>query len=350
MLTINPARLARLLKAAEPPQQLELFRAAFPESTAEPMIRIGLPYGAEGRLMEEARALGGKILLSAGSMRRKSKAEGGGRYFTAMPRAAWSTDAALDSAGFVAAMRGGYDWSVEDYVDWVVTNAGDGTMPFPWTWWSAMDLCVENEVAADRPLVQARLEQTVDNYERTLEALDYWKHEGDTDTPDPLPIIQGRRPEDYVWSLEQLAAVNRRHGRRAFPAIMGVGSVCRRDLHGDEGLIPVLDALHAALPPHTKLHLFGVKGDALPLVMERYPGRVASIDSMAWDFQDRMETPKGTKRTVERRAKTMRRWHDRQTAKVREAAGPVRVKGHTRRLKDGRVVQVKGHGRQRRRS
>ena len=46
--------------------------------------------------------------------------------------------------------------------------------------------------------------------------------------------------------------------------MVGVGSVCRRHLHGPDGLIAIMGALDRVLPSGTVVHLFGAKGNALP--------------------------------------------------------------------------------------
>lgn len=288
--------------------------------TARPEIRVGLPYSSAGVLCSAA--AGGPTLISAGSLRRRSEASDGSREWRFAPigLAAWRTRAALDSAGFVAMLQGGYRWDVSEYVEFVVTNSGDGSRPFPWEWWSAMDYCCEPEIAGDRAEVERRVAMTVESYRETLDELDFWRDEGVTDVPDPLPILQGRRPEDYVACAEALAEVLREAGRDGLPALVGLGSVCRRDLHGDEGLLGILDALHAALPEGVRLHLFGVKGDALPHLIRRYAGRVASIDSMAWDFRARKEArAAGISNTVAHRAQWLAYWRNAQLAKIEQA-------------------------------
>jgi hypothetical protein len=283
-----------------------------------PHIRIGLPYSSRGPLLEAAQRAGGRVLISAGSLRRKSRK--GEKVWSPIGDAAWmANDAALDSAGFVAMLKGGYDWDVSEFVEFVVTSRGDGSRPFPWTWWSAMDFCCEQEIAADRAEVERRIDLTIETYGDTLAELDWWRAEGDTETPDPMPIIQGRTAVDYVRCFRGLVEQLRAHGR-AIPARFGVGSVCRRHLHGDEGLIPVLEALAAELPEGVQLHLFGVKGDALGLLVDRFPGLVESIDSMAWDFAARIEARKaGIKNTTAHRAAVLTRWAQTQAAKVAAA-------------------------------
>lgn len=300
--------------------------------TRPPEIRIGLPYASDGQLCKAAQRLG-PTLISAGSLYRSSR---GG--FQPVGWAAWRTRAALDSAGFVAMKKGGYQWSVSEYVDYVVTNGGDGTMPFPWEWWSSMDYCCEPEILADRAEVDRRVDLTVETYGEILECLEGWIYEGlhRGEVPDPLPILQGRTPADYLRCAEGLAAMAQKHDRDGLPELVGLGSVCRRELHGPEGLITILDAIHAALPAGVRLHLFGVKGDALRH-LARYGDRIASIDSMAWDFRARAdlneqraalqeaegityaEARKRLPSTVAHRAQHMAVWFETQTAKVLEA-------------------------------
>ncbi len=253
------------------------------KATHDPLLRVGLPYASRGKLLEAAMHTGGRILLSANAFWRKNSAgEGALRSIADAPWMAF--DAALDSAGFSAMVQGGYRWSVQQYVDFVVTSAGDGCRPFPWTWWAAMDFCCEDEIAGDRAAVLCRMQRTVEVYGETLDALDDWRWQGDTETPDPLPTLQGRTGSDYVRCAEQLSSVLVAHGRRGLPSLVGLGSVCRRSVHGPQGLLPVLAQLDAQLPAHVRLHLFGVKGAALPHIVRRFAHRVHSTDSMAWDF------------------------------------------------------------------
>lgn len=273
--------------------------------TPKPDVLVGLPYSSDGVLADGASELGAGTLISAGSLRRKSKATKEWAW-TPIGLAAWKTAASLDSAGFVAMKQGGYRWDVSSYVEFVVTNSGDGSMPFPWQWWSAMDYCVEPEIAADRSEVLRRVQMTVDSYEEHLETLDWWRGEGVTDVPDPMPILQGRTAADYMICATGLEAVLKRNGRPGLCGLVGLGSVCRRDLHGSDGLLSILEALDKALPASVQLHLFGVKGALLPHLMERFGNRVASIDSMAWDYRATREACMINKATADRVGVTMK--------------------------------------------
>lgn len=276
-----------------------------------PEIRVGLPYSANGRLARAAFGIRAPTLISAGSMFRDGR-------FTAVGLAAWTTNAALDSAGFTAMLRGGYRWSISDYVEFVVTNRGEHCeLPFPWKWWSAMDYCCETEIAHNRAEVERRVELTVESYADTLAEIDWWRDEGVNDVPDPMPVLQGREPSDYVGCARQMSAVGR---DGALPELVGVGSVCRRQLHGRDGLLAVLSALDRELPPEVRLHLFGVKGDLLRHLAP-FARRVAAVDSMAWDFRARRQALEdGRPNDVAHRAAALIDWYQRQKA---AAAAPV---------------------------
>src|SRR3546814_10637388 len=68
--------------------------------------------------------------------------------------------------------------------------------------------------------------------------------------------------------------------------IIGVGSMCRRAVGGDDGIVSIVDALHRRLPRGIRLHLFGLKSDGAECVAD-LDGRVASIDSQAYGFRAR---------------------------------------------------------------
>lgn len=284
-----------------------------------PAILIGLPFSTRGVLLDAARALRAPVLVSAGSL-------WVGDRFKHPGDAAWlSCGASLDSAGFVAMKQGGYRWTVCEYVAFVVQSSskqidGDACWPgIPWRWWSAMDYCVEPEIAADRTEVERRIALTVSTLAETLSHVDQWRDEGVTDLADPMPILQGRVASDYLACAAGLDRVLRDAGRDGLPSLVGVGSVCRRHLHGPDGLLTILRELDRALPPHVRLHLFGVKGAALSHVSELLH-RIASVDSMAWDFAARIEARKeGRPSTVEHRADAMRRWYRTQLDRLADA-------------------------------
>lgn len=289
-------------------------------------VYVGVPK-AGGRLAEGAARIAFHRLVSANAFWDK-------RYqvFRQPGPHAWKGAVALDSAGFVAMKAGGYRWAVDDYVEFVaLTSCADPDLPglpSPWAWWSAMDYCCEAEIARDRSAVLGRIDRTVETLAETLEVVDYWRdEEGVPGLLDPMPIVQGRTAEDYLRCAQRLGEVLQAAGRDGLPRVIGVGSVCRRQLTGREGLVSIVRALDAELPAGVGLHLFGVKGD----VVGRLGGslaRVASLDSMAWDFRARKsaqeERVDGAKvsNTVARRLGFMGRWYAGQLRKVREASRP----------------------------
>lgn len=270
-----------------------------------PNLRVGLPYLAQNVILDEIQRRGQPALLSAGAFFRPSE-----NGFRSVPREAWDLDVALDSGGFVAmALHGGFRWDISEYVEWVLTSAPD-VLGLPWAWWAQMDYCCEAEIAPDRAEVRRRMERTIQSYADTCEEVDWWRGEGlhPIEAPYPMPVLQGRRPADYLWSVGALAAVC---PGGTLPDLVGVGSVCRRELYGPEGLLPVLDALHEALPPHVRLHLFGVKGATLSK-LQPYGDRVESVDSMAWDYAARMTArEQGISCSLSHRATVMAAWIDR---------------------------------------
>jgi hypothetical protein len=262
------------------------------------MIRVGIEssFRRYGALLREMGAPG---LISANALRRA------GRVRFKHPTIDYLgglDDVALDSAGFVAMVRyGGYPWSVAEYV----ALAGS----FPWAWWASMDYCCEPEIARDRDEVLARVQRTADMLETVR------NEAGRQGVRDPMPVLQGWKPDDYLRSLDlTLRLVG------AAP-LMGLGSVCRRNVSGPDGIVAVLDRLDRAMQPGTRLHLFGVKSDILSM-LHAWSGRVASVDSMAWDFRARKDArERGVSCSVDHKQGVLRGWFRRQTERVGETRG-----------------------------
>lgn len=201
-------------------------------------------------------------------------------------------DAALDSAGFVAAVRyGGYRWSVRDYYDLVES--------YPWAWHASMDYCCEPQIAQDRPLRLLRMAATAYMYGRCS------RESARRGLPRPMPVLQGWNPDEYAMCAEWLPVDE-------WPELVGIGSVCRRHVHGNDGILSILDAVDRCLPAYVKLHLFGVKSSALDLIAH-HP-RVASVDSMAWDVHAR--NARRTGRDMDFRIGHMDAWVAKQSAIV----------------------------------
>lgn len=231
---------------------------------------LGLPYVADGPLLRKARELGAPVLLSANAFSVWARRDGW-REWTRFRKAPLQLlegmDAYLDSAGFVAASRyGGFEWSVDAYLD--LCEA------FPWTWFAAMDYCVEPQIAPDRTAVLDRLAMTTASLKACLSGA----RERGIDRR-LLPVVQGWKPDDYARCLERISfAIDR--------PVIGVGSVCRRNLGGPDGIFAVVDRLHDELgSAPTKLHLFGVKSEAVA-ALAGHP-RIASFDSQAYGIRAR---------------------------------------------------------------
>lgn len=261
-------------------------------------VRVGIPIPG-GSLVAAARDQGYPVLFSANAFvfpypKGHERAGEFRRFKVPDPEQFRGLDAALDSAGFVAAVKyGDYRWSLEDYVDLAQSH--------DWTFWSSMDYCVEPQVSRDRPLRILRIAATA-------QMLMLLNNEADRRSMKrPMPVLQGWDADEYLLCAEWLPL-------EKWPDLVGIGSVCRRHLNGPDGILSIVDKLDQALPPHVKFHMFGVKSSALaPLV--NHP-RIASMDSMAWDFGARMERRTG--RDMAFRIEKMRQWAEGQMAIVQE--------------------------------
>lgn len=273
-------------------------------STPEPiLIRIGCPEST-GQLPHAVRQLGAACLISAGALWQPKQGK-----FREPGSLMQGLDLALDSAGFTRGLRGGYPWTVAQYV----RLAGR----WPYAWYAQMDFPCEAELAPDRAAVRARVKASAELFRECDEYAAFCRSFGRTTPGRPVPVLQGRRPDDYLLSAELLTAA----WGGALPELVGLGSVCTRPLHGSEGLLPILEELDRQLPPHVGLHLFGVKGQALRHI--RGCRRVKSMDSMGWDDRARWaahEQKRSAANTQERIA-CMRGWY----AKQREAVIDVAV-------------------------
>lgn len=257
-----------------------------------PVMRVGMPQ-VRGRLLDLALAAGLPMLLSANAFARTNsrKEFSSFRLDAAAQIPAWA-DCALDSAGFVASAKyGDYRWPLDAYLDLAAARA--------WSWYAAPDYCVEPEVAHDAAIRRLRIEATVNMWERI-------RHRAaQRGMPGPMGVIQGWFADEYVLCADKMFGSRKAH----WPAMIGVGSVCRRQLQGPSGVLAILEALDAVMPEGTTVHLFGVKSGGLR-ALKRFEHRIASADSMAWDAQVRREVPVG--RTQEMRAAAMQGWFERQ--------------------------------------
>ncbi len=269
-------------------------------------LMVGLPHLRSGPLLARARSLALPVLVSANAFSRWVDAAQGrewaGWKLQGLKNATRLHSLCLDSAGFSAMTRyGGFPWTIDDYV--ALASA------FPFRWWASLDYCVEQEVARDREEVLDRIARTVRaNIECHARAVD--RNIASTF----LPVIQGRLPQDYERCATALAGLVERH------TLIGVGSMCRRPIHGDAGLIAVVDHLDRVLPPAVRLHLFGVKGAAIPF-LKPFARRVASIDSQAYGIAARSKArAHGCRKSDDLVADEMERWVEQQRARLRQPA------------------------------
>ena len=237
-------------------------------------IVVGLPHLSRGPLLDRARAMQVPVLVSANAFSRWKRRDGcriwsGWRTGT-LANAHDLVSLDLDSAGFVLAVKErGIPWSIDDYIGLAAS--------FPFRRFASLDLCCEAEIARDRDEVLDRIARTI--------RLNRACHARATEAGIACafkPVLQGRRPDDYLRSWDGIAHLVR-PGQ-----VVGVGSLCRRHVGGPEGLIAVIDRLDRKLPRDVRLHGFGVEGTALSFLAS-FGDRVASIDSQAYGIAARRE-------------------------------------------------------------
>lgn len=269
-------------------------------------IVVGLPHLANGPILARARRMQQPMLISANALSRWRKADSvrtwDGWRFGQLGNAEGLRSLDLDSAGYVLMTRYfGFPWSIADYMALAAT--------YPFRRFAAADYCCEHQIARDRQEVLDRISRTIaTNRECRARAVDL----GIIDRF--MPVLQGRDPVDY----ERCAAAL--HWSILPGTIVGVGSMCRREIHGPDGLIAVVDHLDRMLPASIRLHLFGVKGSALPYLLP-FTGRVASIDSQAWGTAARRDAHRrGIAKTDRLAADHMERWTSAQMDRLNEPA------------------------------
>lgn len=262
-----------------------------------PILRVGIPTTG-GKILRAAKEAGYSVLFSTNAFMVRNA---NGEVVSVRrpdPRQFAGLDAALDSAGFVAMARyRGFPWTIEQYLDLVES--------WPWAWYASWDQCVEPEIASSKIDVFFRLAETC----RLLSEVR--TRARDRGLPDPMPVVQGWEVDHYRWSLDHLPLAS-------WPPLLGVGSMCRRHVHGPNGILAIVEALDRSLPSGVGLHLFGVKGTALRYLSD-HP-RIASVDSMAWDFAARRQVRVG--RTAEMRIDVMHEWVRRNASQLELPKAP----------------------------
>jgi hypothetical protein len=243
-------------------------------------------------------------------------------------------DFALDSAGFTATklfqskgrqkgIAGIYPWTMEQYVELASFSGA--------AWMAQPDLCCEPEVASDQNAIDYRIRAAATLLEHMLRFVYEWQNQlAKTMSIDaiqnairiPVPVAQGWSLDDYRRSIDLMLAVwERWMPWIAAPALIGLGSVCRRHLTDPRhGLFAILEGLEGRIPPGSRMHLFGVKGSCLGRV--KMYDWVASVDSMSYDFGARVKARQaGMSNTIAHRAGEMNRWMRTATRQASPAAG-----------------------------
>lgn len=270
-------------------------------------IILGLPHLANGALLATAERLKAPVLISANCLSRWRKADGwrewtGWRTAT-LANADGLVSLDLDSAGYSMMVRyGGLPWSIADYMALAAS--------YPFRRVSSIDYCCEDGVASNREEVLDRISRTIaTNRECFARAIDL----GIANRF--MPVLQGRTPDDYVRCLDAI------EGMILPGTTVGIGSMCRRVIHGPEGLVAVVERLSRVLPVGVRAHAFGVKGDALPYLAP-FSRWVASIDSQAFGIAARRDAiQRGVAKSDRLVAAHMERWYRRQCG--RALAAPV---------------------------
>lgn len=290
------------------------------------VMRVGIPQKS-GKIAFHAFTEGYPTMVSANAFWNTAK-----KQFV-LPEASdlYETPFALDSAGFVAhlmfkkkgpqeGMAGIYPWSYQQYIELAGLLQPD--------WWSQPDLATEDGIAGNQEEIDYRIDATATLLEGTLRIVYAWQNElARTESATtvqnmlkpPVPIIQGRTVSDYLRSLDLLMGVwERWQPWLAAPALIGIGSVCRRHLQDPkDGLYAILKGLDGRLPTGSKVHLFGVKGTALEEVQKL--DWVASADSLAWDYGARVKACKGGySNTNHHRQSEMTRWMQSASRRIAE--------------------------------
>lgn len=292
-------------------------------------VRVGIP-STSGKLAFHAFNEGYSTMVSAQAFWNPSKQQ------FRVPAASdlFETDFALDSAGFTAQMlfkARGPQPGMANVFPWTFGQYLQLAAELRPAWYSAPDLCCEPEIAGSQEIIDYRIDATATLLEGCLRILYEWSNELAKSCSNevvrqmiapPVPVIQGRKDTDYVRSLELTMQVwDRWAGWLAPPDIIGIGSVCRRDIHHPtHGLLAILAGLEGRIPTGTCLHGFGLKGAVLKQL--KMMPQICSTDSMAYDSGARRKAYKeGRSNTIASRSAEMTRWMSSALTKAAPAAG-----------------------------
>jgi hypothetical protein len=174
----------------------------------------------------------------------------------------------LDSGAFTqVALRGGFEQSTWDYAAMIRRFSGTGLIAAS----TQHYMCEPLALRATGLNIARHQALTLDRFDAIRDAGTGGVH--------LLPVLQGRRPDDYRRHLE---AYGDRIGRGAW---VGVGSLCKRQ-GSPQVIAAILDAILLDRPD-LKLHGFGCKRTSL--LDSAVRTRLATADSMAWSYAARFE-------------------------------------------------------------
>lgn len=257
-------------------------------------IALGLPHLRQGPLLRRALSLKATILVSANALSRwKGRTpdrQWVGWDYAQLHNMPPGRRLILDCGGFTShVVYGSFPWTIDQYVSLAAAH--------PFKLFASFDYPVEKEIAHDRATINERIARTIGANRETRRRA---KDAGISNKF--MPVLQGRNPEDYQRCADALSW-------SVIPgATIGVGSMCRRDIKGPEGLIAVVEHLDRILPDGVQLHCFGAKGTALPY-LSAFGNRVASIDSQAYGIAARQDALKrGVSKSDRFVAEHMTRW------------------------------------------
>lgn len=241
-------------------------------------VYLGIP-DARPDYVQACRDLGAPIMISGSAFARPwttamREASINHPGFKAPPSVRFAgIRVALDSMGFTA-MRlwGGYPVTPEQYFH-------DLAKRFEWSFWSSQDLCCEPEVSSSGEETVARIMESAWRYDVLCDLTKATKG-----VKLPMKILQGWDWHHYLISAE---AMNVTDADR----VIGIGSICKRQRGGPDGVLSIIERLDAELPKSVRFHLFGVTSTVLE-ELANHP-RVASMDSQAWGLAMRKAQPTG---------------------------------------------------------
>lgn len=295
----------------------------------EMVMRVGIPHTG-GKLTSHAFEEGYPVMVSASAFWNADK-----RCFRIPEHTNLSElDVALDSAGYTAMklwQSKGPQAGIANVFPWTWSQYVELASLLGASWWSAPDMCCEPQIACSQAEIDYRVNATATLLEGTLRVVYEWQNQlaktcssreiANMIRP-PVPIIQGWSVSDYQRSLDLLMQVwSRWEPWLDVPALIGVGSVCRRSLkHPTHGLHAILAGLEGNLPERSKLHMFGVKGSVLSEL--KMLDWIASADSMAYDLGARIKARKaGHSNSMAHRASEMSQWMQSAHQRLMPASG-----------------------------